>query len=83
MYLWPWEYFNQEYLTPFGGLLRIQSSALVLTFSTTFDNRRTDNGSIPIESEKKNHMKEATHNGNKVYVWLLTFVEYGIIAHIP
>ena len=27
--LWPWEHFNQEYLNPFGGLERIQCSALV------------------------------------------------------
>ena len=30
--LWPWEHFNQEYLTPFGGLMRIQCSALVFYY---------------------------------------------------
>ena len=62
--LWPWEHFNQEYLTQFGVLLRIQCSTLV--FTITIDNRGTDNGPIDVESGKKTHKKEASHSGNKV-----------------
>ena len=46
--LWPWEHFNQKYLTQFGGILRIQCSTLV--FTIIVDNRGTDNGSICVES---------------------------------
>ena len=30
--LWPWKHFNQEYLTPVGGLEGIQCSALVFYY---------------------------------------------------
>ena len=66
MDLSPWEHFNQEYLTPFGGLARIQCSALVLIFVMTVDNRGADNGSIGVKSGKKPHRMEATYNGNRV-----------------
>ena len=57
--------FYQEYLTPFGGVVRIQCSALVFYYDGV-DNRGTANGSIRVESGKKPHRKEVTHNGNKV-----------------
>ena len=31
--LWPWKHFIQDYLTQFGGLLKIQCSALVFYYN--------------------------------------------------
>ena len=35
-------------------------------FIITVDNRETDNGSIRVESGKKTHSEEVTHNGSKI-----------------
>ena len=65
--------FNLEYLTSFGGLLRIQCLALVqcISLTITSDNRGTDNGSqFASNLEKKTHThthrNEVNHNSNEV-----------------